>query len=141
MSIGKSKVLTAILSDTKLESDSDDNDQEEKIMAFTAPVKLANDTREAISEDEELDESKFETLDKNDDIQIAYSKIYKNFKKYEELYRLAMKKLSKVEIKRGNFSTKVDEGNQTIGALWFENNFLVEKTKQLDAELFQVREQ
>ena len=141
MSIGKSKVLTAILSDTKLESDSDDNDQEEKIMAFTAPVKLANDTREAISEDEELDESKFETLDKNDDIQIAYSKIYKNLKKYEELYRLAMKKLSKVEIKRGKFSTKVDEGNQTIGALWFENNFLVEKTKQLDAELFQVREQ
>ena len=47
-------------------------------MAFTAPVKLANDTREAISEDEELDESKFETLDENDDIQIAYSKIYKN---------------------------------------------------------------
>ena len=141
MSIGKSKVLTAILSDTKLESDSDDNDQEEKIMAFTAPVKLANDTREAISEDEELDESKFETLDENDDIQIAYSKIYKNLKKYEELYRLAMKKLSKVEIKRDNFSTKVDEGNQTIGALWFENNFLVEKTKQLDAELFQVREQ
>ena len=141
MSIGKSKVLTAILSDTKLENDSDDNDQEEKIMAFTAPVKLANDTREAISEDEELDESKFETLDENDDIQIAYSKIYKNFKKYEELYRLAMKKLSKVEIKRDNFSTKVDEGNQTIGALWFENNFLVEKTKQLDAKLFQVREQ
>ena len=110
-------------------------------MAFTAPVKLANDTREAISEDEELDESKFETLDENDDIQIAYSKIYKNFKKYEELYRLAMKKLSKVEIKRDNFSTKVDEGNQTIGALRFENNFLAEKTKQLDVELFQVREQ
>ena len=141
MSIGKSKVLTAILSDTKLENDSDDNDQEEKIMAFTAPVKLANDTREAISEDEELDESKFETLDENDDIQIAYSKIYKNLKKYEELYRLAMKKLSKVEIKRDNFSTKVDEGNQTIGALRFENNFLAEKTKQLDVELFQVREQ
>ena len=52
-----------------------------------------------------------------------------------------MKKLSKVEIKRDNFSTKVDEGNQTIGALRFENNFLAEKTKQLDVELFQVREQ
>ena len=79
MSIGKSKVLTAILSDTKLENDSDDNDQEEKIMAFTAPVKLANDTRKAISEGEDLDESKFEKLDENDDIQIAYSKIYKFF--------------------------------------------------------------
>ena len=36
---------------------------------------------------------------------------------------------------------KVDEANQTIGALRFENNFLVKKTKKLDAELFQVRAQ
>ena len=38
-------------------------------------------------------------------------------------------------------STKVDEANQTIGALRFENNFLAEKTKKLDVELFQVRAQ
>ena len=38
-------------------------------------------------------------------------------------------------------STKVDEANQTIGALQFDNNFLVERTKKLDAELFQVRAQ
>ena len=38
-------------------------------------------------------------------------------------------------------STKFDEANQTIGALRFENNFLVEKTKKLEAELFQVRAQ
>ena len=37
--------------------------------------------------------------------------------------------------------TKVDEANQTIGALQFENNFLAEKTKKLEAELFQVRAQ
>ena len=37
--------------------------------------------------------------------------------------------------------TKVDEANQTIGALRFENNFLAEKTKKLEAELFQVRAQ
>ena len=79
MSIGKSKALTATLSDTKPKSDSNDNDQEEKIMAFTATVELANDTREAVNEGEELDESKFEKLDENDDIQIAYSKIYKIF--------------------------------------------------------------
>ena len=36
---------------------------------------------------------------------------------------------------------KVDEANQTIGALRFENNFLVDKTKKLEAELFQVRAQ
>ena len=38
-------------------------------------------------------------------------------------------------------STKFDEANQTIGALRFENNFLVEKTKKLEAELSQVRAQ
>ena len=50
-----------------------------------------------------------------------------------------MRKLSEVELEREELSTKVDEANQTIGALRFENNFLVEKTKKLDAELFQVR--
>ena len=52
-----------------------------------------------------------------------------------------MRKLSEVDLEREELSTKVDEANQTIGALRFENNFLVEKTKKLDAELFQVRAQ
>ena len=38
-------------------------------------------------------------------------------------------------------STKFNEANQTIEALRFENNFLAEKTKKLEAELFQVRAQ
>ena len=37
--------------------------------------------------------------------------------------------------------TKFDETNQTIGALWFEKNFLTERTKKLEVELFQVRAQ
>ena len=49
--------------------------------------------------------------------------------------------LSKVELEREELSTKVDEANQTIGALRFKNNFLVENAKKLDAELFQVRAQ
>ena len=35
----------------------------------------------------------------------------------------------------------LDEANQTIGALRFKNNFLAERTKKLEAELFQVRAQ
>ena len=58
-----------------------------------------------------------------------------------KLYRLATKKLSDVELDREELSTKFDEANQTIRALWFENNFLAEKTKKLEAELFQVRTQ
>ena len=36
---------------------------------------------------------------------------------------------------------KFDEANQTIGALQFEKNFLVERIKKLEAELFQVKAQ
>ena len=46
-----------------------------------------------------------------------------------------------MELEREEISTKFDEDNQTIGALRFENNFLAERTKKLEAELFQVRAQ
>ena len=58
-----------------------------------------------------------------------------------KLYRLTTKKLNNVELDREELSTKFDEANQTIGALRFENNFLAEKTKKLEAKLFQVRAQ
>ena len=61
--------------------------------------------------------------------------------KHEKLYRLATKKLNEMEIEREEISIKFDEANQTIGALRFENNFLDEKTKKLEVELFQVRAQ
>ena len=54
---------------------------------------------------------------------------------------MATKKLSDVELEREEISTKFDETNQTIGALRFENNFLAEKTKMLEADLFQVKAQ
>ena len=57
------------------------------------------------------------------------------------MYRLTTKKLNDVELDREELSTKFDETNQTIGVLRFENNFLAEKTKKLEAELFQVRTQ
>ena len=46
-----------------------------------------------------------------------------------------------MELDHKELSTKFDEVNQTIGALRFENNFLAEKTKKLEAELFQVKAQ
>ena len=67
--------------------------------------------------------------------------MYEVSKKHEKLYKLATKKLSDVELDREELSTKFDETNQTIEVLWFENNFLAEKTKKLETELFQVRAQ
>ena len=57
------------------------------------------------------------------------------------MYRLITKKLSDVELEWEELSIKFDKANQTIGALRSENNFLAEKTKKLEAELFQVKAQ
>ena len=78
---------------------------------------------------------------RKDHIHIAYSKLYTNFKKHEKLYWLAIRKLSEVELEWEELSTKFNEANQTIKVLRFENNFLTEKTKKLDAKSFYVRAQ
>ena len=80
-------------------------------------------------------------MDEQNDIHTTYAKLYKILEKHEKLYRLATKKLSEVELEREEISTKFNKANQTIGTLRFENNFLVEKTKKLEAELFQVSAQ
>ena len=133
-SIGKSKALAATLSDTEPKDDSD-NEDDGILNAFTATVNPTDRIVEHVVKEKELVESKFEKMDDQDDIHIAYEKLYKLSEKHEKLYRLATKKLSDVELDREVLSTKFDEANQTIGALRFENNFLAEKTKKLEAEL------
>ena len=89
--IGKSKALIATLSDTKPEDDS--NNKDDGILnAFTATVNPTEGIVKDVDEEEELMESKFEKMDKQDDIHIAYAK-------YEKLYRLTTNKLSDVELK------------------------------------------
>ena len=61
-SIGKSKALAATLSDTELEDDSE-NEDEEILNAFTVTVNLTDGIGEDIVEEEELVESKFEKMD------------------------------------------------------------------------------
>ena len=128
----------ATLSNIEPEDDSNDNDDEGILNAFTATVNPTKGNVEEVDEEQDLVESKFEKMD---DIHTTYAKLYKVSEKHEKLYRLATKKLSDVELDRERLSTKVDEANQTIGALWFKNNFLAERTKKLKAELFQVRAQ
>ena len=139
-SIGKSKELATTLSDTEPEDDSD-NEDDRILNAFIATINPTEGIVENVDEEEELVDSKFEKMDDQDDIHTAYEKLYKLSKKHEKLYRLATKKLSDVELDREELSTNFDEANQNIGALRFENNFLAEKTKKLEAELFQVKTQ
>ena len=139
-SIGKSKTLAATLNNTELEEDSE-NEDDGILNAFTATVNPTNGIVEDVDEEEELVDSKFEKMDDQDDIHTAYEKLYKVSEKHEKLYRVATKKLSDVELDHEELSTKFDETNHTIGALRFENNFLAEKTKKLEAGLFQVKAQ
>ena len=122
-SIGKSKALATTLNDTEPEDDSD-NEDDRILNAFTATVNPTEGIVENVDEEEELVDSKFEKMDDQDDIHTTYEKLYKLSEKHEELYRLATKKLSDVELGREELSTKFDKANQTIGALRFENNFL-----------------
>ena len=112
-SIGKSKALTATLSNTEPEDNS--NDEDDGILnAFTATVNPTNGIVEDIFEEEELVGSKFEKMDDQDDIHIAYQKLFKLSEKHEKLYRLTTMKLSDVKLDCEVLSTKFDEANQTI---------------------------
>ena len=136
--LGRARPLTAILSETEPEDDSD-NEDDGILNAFTTTVNPTNGIVEDVVEEEELVESKFEEMNDQDDIHTAYEKLYKLFEKHEKLYRLTTKKLSDVKLDHEELSIKFDEANKTIGALRFEKNFLTEKSKKLEAELVQVR--
>ena len=130
--------LAATLSDIKLEDDSDDNNDKGILNAFTATMNPTEGIVEEIDEEEDLVESKFEKMDEQDEIHTTYTKLYKVSEKHEKLYRLATKKLSDVELDREELSTKVDEANQTIGALWFENNFLAKRQRILKKNCYKL---
>ena len=133
-SIGKSKALAATFNGTEPE-DNSDNEDDGILNAFTATINPTYGIVEDVVEEEELVESRFEKMDDQDDIHIAYEKLYKLSEKHEKLYKLTTKKLSDVELDRGELSTKFDKANQTIGALSFKNNLLAKKTNKLEAGL------
>ena len=72
--IGKSKTLTATLSDTKPEDDFD-NEDDEILNAFIAIVNPTEGIVEDVDKEEELVEFKFEKMDEQDDIHTAYAKL------------------------------------------------------------------
>ena len=103
--IRKSKALTATLSDTEPEDDSDDYDDEGILNAFTAIVDPTDGVWETLNDEEDLVDSKFKKMDDQDNILAAYEKLYKVSEKHEKLYRLATKKLSDVKLDREELFT------------------------------------
>ena len=128
------------MSDIELKDDLDNKD-EGILNAFTTIVNPTEGIVEEVDEEDDLVEYKFKKMDEQDDIHTTYAKLYEVSEKHEKLYRLATKKLNDVELEWEEIFTKFDEANQTIGALRFKNNFLAERTKKIEAELFQGRTQ
>ena len=73
--IGKSKVHATTLSDTKPEDDLDNKD-DGILNTSTATINPTEEIVEDVDEEKDLVESKFEKMDKQDDIHIAYAKLY-----------------------------------------------------------------
>ena len=84
-SIGKSKALATTLRDTKPEIELDDSDDKGILSAFTTTVDPTEGIVEAVDEEEDLVESKFEKMDDQDGIHTTYAKLYKVSEKYEKL--------------------------------------------------------
>ena len=76
------------------------NEDDGILNVFTATVNPTEGIVEDVDEEEDLVEYKFEKMDEQDDIHTAYVKLYKVSEKYEKLYRLATKKLNKVELEQ-----------------------------------------
>ena len=74
------------MSDTESKDDSD-NEDDGILNAFTAIVNPIEGIVEDVDEEKEFVESKFEKMDDQDDIHIAYAKLYKVSKKYEKIDR------------------------------------------------------
>ena len=100
--IGKSKALTATLSDTEPEDDSN-NEDDGILNAFTTIVNPTKGIIKDMDEEEELVESKFEKMDKQDDVHKAYAKLCKVSEKHEKLYRLATRSLVKWSLNEKKF--------------------------------------
>ena len=79
--IRKSKALTATLSDTKPKDDLD-NEDDGILNAFTATINPTKGAVEDVDEEEDLVEFEFEKMDEQDDIHIAYAKLYKVLEKH-----------------------------------------------------------
>ena len=96
--------LAATSSDIEPKTELDDSDDKGILSVFTTTVDPTKRIVESVDEEEDLVESKFEKMDEQDNIHIAYAKLYKVSKKHEKMYRLATKKLSDVELDREELS-------------------------------------
>jgi len=70
------------LSDIEPENDSDDNNDDGILNAFTVTKNPTEGIVEEVDEEEDLVESKFEKMNEQDDIHIVYTKLYKVSEKH-----------------------------------------------------------
>ena len=130
--MGKTTAVT--LSDGEISDHQSRSDKDGNFFAFTATV--------VVNESDSVEENLFDgELSKSADLQEAYNKLCKVAAKDAMSVDLGLKKIAILEQEKKNLLLNVFDAIELVNKVNAENIKLVEKIKNLELELFVVREQ
>ena len=130
--MGKATAVT--LSDGEISDHQSRSDKDGNFFAFTATV--------VVNESDSVEENLFDgELSKSADLQEAYNKLCKVAAKDAMSVDLGLKKIAILEQEKKNLLLNVFDAIELVNKVNAENIKLVEKIKNLELELFVVREQ
>ena len=130
----KGKTMTVTLSDDEVSDNESGSDEDGNFITFTATAVVD----ESVVADENPSDGE---LSENVDLQEAYNKLCKVAAKDAMNVNLGLLKIASLELDKENLLLKLFDANELIDKLKIKNKLLVDKAKNLELELFVVREQ
>ena len=131
----KGKAMAVTFSDDEVSDDDESScDKDENFIAFIATTVV----NESVSAEENFFDGE---LSEDADLQEAYNKLYKVTANDAMNVELGLKKIASLEIEKKILLVKLFDTNDLLNNVKTENMLLLEKVKNLEHELFVVREQ
>ena len=131
----KSKAMAVTFSDDEVSDDDESSyDKDENFIAFIATTVV----NESVSAEENFFDGE---LSEDADLQEAYNKLYKVTANDAMNVELGLKKIASLELENKILLVKLFDTNDLLNNVKTENMLLLEKVKNLEHELFVVREQ
>ena len=130
----KDKAMAVILSDDEISDNEFCSDEDGNFIAFT--------TTAIVDESVAIEENPFnEELSENANLQEAYNKLCKVVTKDAISVDLGLKKIASLELDKKILVLKLFGANELLNNVKTENMLLLDKVKNLELELFVIREQ
>ena len=126
--------MTITLSDDEISNNKSSSDEDGNFITFTAIAIVA----ENVVVDENPSNGE---LSENVDLQEAYKKFCKVVAKDAMNIDLGLQKIASLELDNKNLLLKLFDANELLNKVKIENMLLLDKVKNLELELFVVREQ